>query len=205
MHLRINDVIVPKSEIDELGEVLANKALPVVAAEEGYRGLMYVADRTSGNCAIVSMWDTREAMDASEHAIASIRKAVLEAVTGTLNALIIADVMREVRTVDSQVGNRTRAVRVTARPGSADALLAFYDEEAVPRLQGQPGFLNARLIRDLDHDGKFIAVSHWENADALEDSEAISASLREKVASAVSGATVERVTTSKILLLERRN
>lgn len=205
MHLRINDVIVPKSQVDELGEVLSNKALPVVAAEDGYVGLLYTADRMTGSCAIVSMWETLDALEASERAVASIRSAVLEAVTGTLNSLTIADVVREVRATDSRVGNRTRAVRLTTRHGNDDALIAFYEAEAVPRLQSQPGFLNARLVRDLDHEGKFIAVSHWQDADALEDSDATSAGLREAVAEAVPGTVIDRVTTGKILLLERRS
>ena len=37
MHLRINDVTVSPARVDELGDVLSNKALPVVRAQKGYR------------------------------------------------------------------------------------------------------------------------------------------------------------------------
>jgi quinol monooxygenase YgiN len=203
MHLRINDVGVPTSEVDELAEVLSNKALPVVVAEPGCLGMLYAADRRTGDCAIVSMWDSRESLDQSERAIASIRSAVLSAVTGTLYRLIIADVLREVRTADTTVGSYSRVVRLHTRPGNAAALDEFYAEEAIPRLSEQAGFLNGRLVRDVQNDGAFIAVSHWTGPTALDASEANSKALRDRVAEAVPGTMIDKVTTSEILLFER--
>ncbi len=203
MHLRINDVTVAPGRVDELGEVVLNKALPVVAAESGYRGLTCSADRTTGNCAIVSLWDTREALDGSERAVASIRSATIDAVDATLNSLVIAEILREVRVGDSLVGTRTRAVRLSAPADSAEALVDFYDSEAVPRLKMQAGFLNARLIRDTANGEHFVAVSHWRHAAALEGSDVNSKALRELVTTAVPGASIEQVSTGEIILIER--
>jgi len=202
MHLRINEVTVSPARVDELGGVLSNKALPVVAEQNGCRGLLCAANRATGECAIVSMWDTRESLDASEEAIAYIRGETVDAVGAQLNSIMIAEVLREVRVLPSQVGSRSRVVRITSRGGSADQMLDFYDTEAVPRLEGQPGFLNARLIREVDNDERFAAVSHWIDAAALEASDKMSGSLREQVADVIAGTAIERVTTAEIILIE---
>lgn len=202
MHLRINEVTVSPARVDELGGVLSNKALPVVAEQNGCRGLLCAANRATGECAIVSMWDTRESLDASEEAIAYIRSETVDAVGAQLNSIMIAEVLREVRVLPSQVGSRSRVVRITARGGSADQMRDFYDTEAVPRLEAQPGFLNARLIRDVDNDERFAAVSHWIDAAALEASDKLSGSLREQVTDVIAGTAIERVTTAEIILIE---
>lgn len=202
MHLRINEVTVSPARVDELGGVLSNKALPVVMDQKGCRGLLCTASRATGDCAIVSLWDTRESLDASEQAIASIRTETVDVVGAKLNNIVIAEVLREVRVLPSQVGTRTRVVRITARGDSADQMLAFYDKEAVPRLESQPGFLNARLIREVDNDERFAAVSHWVDVAALEASDKLSGSLREQVADVVAGTAIERVSTAEIILIE---
>jgi len=202
MHLRINDVTVQKNRVDELGDVLTNKALPVVVAQKGCRGLLCAADRATGNCVIVSFWDSRKALDESEKAIASIRSATVDAVDAQLNNIVIAEVLREVMVRPTQVGSRVRAVAITAPAGSAKRMTEFYDAEAVPRLQKQSGLLNARLIRDLDTDGRYTAVSHWSDAGAFKASEQNSTALREQVAELIPGTTIERVTTPEIILIE---
>ena len=202
MHLRINDVTVSPARVDELGDVLSNKALPVVQAQKGYRGLLCTADRATGSCAIVSVWDSKEALDASEQAIAGIRSETVDAVAAELNSIQLAEVLREVRVSPSQVGSRARVVRLAAPAGSADKLAEFYDTVAVPRLESQSGFLSGRFVQILDEDGRFAAVSHWADAAALQSSEASSTALRDEVAQAVAGTSIEQVTTSEIILIE---
>ncbi len=66
-----------------------------------------------GNCAIVSAWESKEALDGSEQAIASIRSETVDAVAGQLNSIELAEVLREVRVSPSQVGSRTRVGAVS--------------------------------------------------------------------------------------------
>jgi quinol monooxygenase YgiN len=202
MHLRINDVTVSPARVDELREVLSNKALPVVMAQKGCQGLLCAADRATGNCAIVSLWDSMASLQASDEAIASIRSETVDAVNAQLNSVVIAEVLREVRLHPSQVGTRTRVVQLVAPAGNTDKMADFYQTEAVPRLEGQPGFLNARLIREVEQDGRFAAVSHWADATALASSEKNSTALRDQVAKAIAGTSIERASTSEIILTE---
>ena len=201
MHLRINDVTVSPARIDELGDVLSNKAEPVLRTQTGFQGLLCAADRATGNCAIVSFWDSKSSLDASEAAIASIRSETVDALDAELNSLDIAEVLREVRASPSTVGSRTRVVRIVSPAENADKLLAFY-EEVLPRLQSQEGFLSSRLIRNVDDQTRFAAVSHWADQSAVDASDATSAALRDAVANAVPVTTIERVTTSEIILIE---
>ena len=202
MHLRINDVTVSPTRVDELREVLSNKALPVVIAQKGCQGLLCAADRAAGNCAIVSLWDSKASLEASEKTIASIRSETIDTVDAQLNSVVIAEVLREVRVHPSQVGARTRVVRLTAPAGNTDKMVAFYETEAVPRLESQLGFLNARLIREVEQDGRFAAVSHWADAAALEASEKNSTALRDQVAKTIAGTSIEQVSSFEIILIE---
>jgi quinol monooxygenase YgiN len=202
MHVRINDVTVSADRVDELAQVLSDKALPVVMAQKGCQGMLCAADRATGNCAIVSMWNSRESLDASESAVAIIRSETVDVTDARLNRVMLAEVMREVRSRPSQVGSRSRVVRLAAPAGSTAQLVDFYDKEAVPRLQAQDGFLNARLIRDLDNDGEFAAVSHWTDAAALEASDTTSGTLRELVGRSIAGTTIEGVSAAEIILVE---
>jgi quinol monooxygenase YgiN len=81
-------------------------------------------------------------------------------------------------------------------------MLEFYETEAIPRLEAQAGFLNSRLIREVEHDGRFSAISHWADATALASSEKSSAVLREQVTKTIAGASIEQVSTAEIILLE---
>ena len=203
MHLRINDVTVSPARVDELCEVLSNKALPVVMAQKGCQGLLCAADRATGDCAIVSLWDSKASLQASEQAIASIRSETVDALNAQLNSVVIAEVLREVRLGPTRVGTRTRVVRLTAPAGNTDKMVDFYETEAVPRLEAQPGFLNGRLIREVEQDGRFAAVSHWADATALASSDKTSTALRDQVTKAIAGAAIERVSTAEIILTER--
>jgi len=205
MHLRINDVTVSPGRIDELGEVLSNKAQPVVMAQKGCQGLLCAADRATGNCAIVSLWDTKESLEASERAIASIRSATVDAVDAKVNSIVIAEVLSEVVDRPTRVGSRSRVVRFRAPAASTDKMVDFFETEAVPRLQAQPGFLNARLTRPVEDDGRLAAVSHWADTASLESSEKNSAALREQVAKTNAGTSIEGVSTAEIIVIERRS
>jgi quinol monooxygenase YgiN len=204
MHIRINDVTVSPARIDELGDVLSNKALPVVTNQKGCEGLLCAADRSSGNAFIVSFWDSQASLVASEKAIAAIRSETVDAVDATLNSIVIAEVLRELRVRPTQVGSRVRVVRFAAPAGKADKMLEFFETVAIPRLEGQLGLLSARLIRDVERDGSFSAVSHWADTAALESSEKNSVALREELAEAIPGASVEGVSTPEIILVELR-
>ena len=191
MHLRINDVTVPPARIDELAEVLSNKALPVVRAQKGYAVMSFAADRGTGSCAIVSAWDSKEALDASEQAIASIRGETVDAVAGKLNSIQLAEVLREVRVSPSQVGSRARVVRLAAPGGSADELVELgFDEmtdsaitlvewpERLPPREGPVLSIDLSLRPEFGEGSRFARISGTEGMRArLDRARAVRAAL----------------------------
>jgi quinol monooxygenase YgiN len=199
MFVRIDDVTVGAGRVDELRDVLSNNA-PVMIGQEGCEGLSCSADRATGSCAIVSLWDSKRSLERSAHTIAAIRTATVEAVDAELEGIVIAEVLREFKVRPTHVGAQARVVRIAAPAGKADGLVDFYDAEVVPRLRSQPGFLNSLLIRDLEHHGRFSAVSHWTDADALKSSDT-STAVREQITK--TGAAIERISTSEIILADR--
>jgi hypothetical protein len=72
--------------LDELRYAVVERTLPAVRRLEGFAGAVVLGDRQSGNVQVVVLWETEEAMDASEESAYWFRtysaEAADERVTG---------------------------------------------------------------------------------------------------------------------------
>jgi heme-degrading monooxygenase HmoA len=79
MHARMSTFAGPTNQSEEdlaqAKKVAEEQVMPAVRQLDGYRGLIYLADRTSGTSISVTLWDSEEAMRASEAAANKIRAA----------------------------------------------------------------------------------------------------------------------------------
>ena len=71
---------------------------------------------------------------------------------------------------------------------SLEEALRMFHEQALPAVQGQPGFHGVYLLADYTR-GKLLALSLWESEAAMRASDAVVAPAREQIAQA-SGALV---------------
>ena len=67
---------------------------------------------------------------------------------------------------------------------SLEEALRIFHEQALPAVQGQPGFQGVYLLADASR-GKLLALSLWESEDALRASEAAADPARAQVAQAL--------------------
>jgi heme-degrading monooxygenase HmoA len=76
---RVSRLEGPADKIDEGTRYAQEKILPGARQIEGWRGVLALADRASGKQALVTLWDSREAMQASEERANALRSQSAEA------------------------------------------------------------------------------------------------------------------------------
>jgi heme-degrading monooxygenase HmoA len=64
---------VPPDQIDAGVEYLRNSMLPEAKQVEGFRGMISMVERETGTAVTVTLWDSDEALQASEEAGAKLR------------------------------------------------------------------------------------------------------------------------------------
>ena len=94
MHVRVVTVTGAK-DIDGGVEFLEEKVKPR-SSQEGYRGFIASADREGGVFAVLSLWDTAEARDASEAALASSRQEAIGVIGGEMKVENFEQLVAEV-------------------------------------------------------------------------------------------------------------
>jgi heme-degrading monooxygenase HmoA len=82
-YLRVTRLSVPGDSIDGLIRDMRDDALPTVRGLAGFRALTVGVARETGECVIVSVWDTAEHRDASEPTIEQLRTRIFGAAGGT--------------------------------------------------------------------------------------------------------------------------
>ncbi len=66
MFARITKFEGSAGRLDELRYAVVERTLPAVRRLEGFAGTLVLADRQNGNVQVVVLWDSEEAMSASE-------------------------------------------------------------------------------------------------------------------------------------------
>jgi len=104
--VRINSANGDPDKVDAVAATIRNN-LPVLKAQKGFRSVVYGVDRQTGRSVTSTTWDTLEDLQASEHAVAGLRKDA--ATTGGAQGAI------EVEIFEGAVVDMTAAVAAGAR------------------------------------------------------------------------------------------
>ena len=67
MFARILRIQTHLDRIDEAAKLFKDQVIPSVKEIKGYRGSKYLADRKTGNCVLMTMWETEEDLLETEH------------------------------------------------------------------------------------------------------------------------------------------
>lgn len=89
MHARVSRLEGPPDRVDELSRIAAEWVAPSLTQIDGFRGILALADRQSGEVELVTLWESEEALHRSEEEADRLRGATAEAVEGE-----VADVGR---------------------------------------------------------------------------------------------------------------
>lgn len=66
MYTRVLIMKVETGRIDEASMLFEESVIPLCKDKKGYKGAYFLADRTTGKCNVITMWDSEEAMMATE-------------------------------------------------------------------------------------------------------------------------------------------
>lgn len=66
MHARILKIQTEVERTDEAAMLFEESVIPLCKQQNGYRGGVFLSDRKSGNAIVITLWNTKEEMLASE-------------------------------------------------------------------------------------------------------------------------------------------
>ncbi len=87
MFARVTTMQGSPDRIDEAARMLQEKAVPFARQLSGSKGVYWLADRQTGKGLVVALWESEEAMRASEAEIEPRRKETAQAVGATIESV----------------------------------------------------------------------------------------------------------------------
>ena len=96
MYARVSTVEVQPGRMDEVIDISRDSVLPAVQQQQGFRGGLWLTDRDANKIMIVSLWESREDMEAGE-ASGYYREQI-----GKFGGMLAGDVVREAYEVSIQ-------------------------------------------------------------------------------------------------------
>ncbi len=88
MHARVSSFQSPPEQLsDDAVETVRTKLLPRVREMDGYRGAIFLMDRDTGKSMTVTLWDSEEAMRASEEKANQVRGDAAQTTSGDIGSV----------------------------------------------------------------------------------------------------------------------
>lgn len=179
---------------------LRQGALPVLAAQQGYRGVTASANRSANVFGILSVWETEQDRASSDSALGKARQEALAVVGGDLtveNLEVAAAGAVKPITTDCKL----LVTRLSMEPTNVDEVVEFFKSEVFPVFKAQPGFCGLHNMIDRAT-GTAVVGSAWESHGAIDDYLAIQPE-RRKVAES-RGVRFDEQETRDILFAEMK-
>jgi len=84
MYARLTTLEAPPDRMDDATSVVQEQVLPQLQQMDGFKGFVALRDRGSGKLRGLALWESEEALHATDEAAARIRSGVQEATGGTI-------------------------------------------------------------------------------------------------------------------------
>lgn len=162
-------------------DMIRNEVLPAVQAMDGCIGLSMMADRKSGRCIVTSAWESKDAMHASDSAVAHLRERAGKLLGGEpyVEEWEIAALHRHHH---SHQGACARVVWMHGMPPATAEKIEqsrdFFKMVMLPTLEQTEGFCSASLFLD-PATMRTVSSVVWDSRAAMEASRDSAAKLKE--------------------------
>jgi hypothetical protein len=171
MHARIT-TISGVTRIDEGVQYLRDEVVRPVQEQVGYRGLTANCDREAGIVSVLTLWETREDLDASESAVEKVRREAATAFGGKTEFVeryeqTVAEVGQDPPTASTRLQIR----RIKMDPAKVDENVEFFKSSVVPEILATPGCQGLRQMIDRASGEGAVGIL-WADARAMEASNA---------------------------------
>jgi hypothetical protein len=84
MYARVTTLEGPPERVDDGTRHVREQVLPQLQQMDGFKGFIALSDRQSGKLLGVALWESEEALRATEEAVAGVRSGAAEATGGTV-------------------------------------------------------------------------------------------------------------------------
>ncbi len=84
MHARLTTLEAPPARMDDATRAVQEQVLPQLQQMDGFKGFIALGDSESGKLRGLALWESEEALRATDEAAARIRSGVQEATGGTI-------------------------------------------------------------------------------------------------------------------------
>jgi heme-degrading monooxygenase HmoA len=154
------------SDIEAGRGYVLEEALPILDAQNGFRGLSASCDLEGQLFGIMSLWETEQAREASDSALGKARIEAQKIVGGELAIENFEEESVEVRERPVP-GNSLIVVRVEMDPASIPENLAHFHAEIAPQIMSRPGFRSMRTMLN-PKTGLGLTGTVWDSLAAME-------------------------------------
>lgn len=172
----------PRSVYDGIAYV-RDEVMSAVVTMDGCVGLSMLADREDGRCIVTTAWADEHAMRSSAEGMRTLRDRAAEVFGDqpTVQEWEIAFLHRAYETRD---GACARVVWSRTVPGLVERTIDAYRVSLLPRLEEMPGFCSISLMVSRA-EGLAVSATVYEDRRSLDQTRAISATLRDDFALAM--------------------
>lgn len=189
MYVRATRVQSPPDGIEKGIAYFKEKVVPAVKAAPGNAGAVLLVDRKTGSAVGITMWETVQALNASEQLGITSRTQSAAAMGGSIVNVERFEQVIQDRAQPPKAGVFVRLNTVAGTPERIDNAIKFI-EKSLPVLRTQKGY--RALLMNVDRmTGRGTVASVWDTRADLEASEAKASGLRRDAADAAGAADVK--------------
>ncbi len=190
MYLRATRVQSPPDAIEKGIAYFKEKVVPAAKAAPGNAGAVLLVDRKTGSAVGLTLWETAQALSASEQLGITTRTQSAAAMGGSIVNVERFEQVIQDRAQPPKAGVFVRLNTVAGTPERIDNAIRFMEKQALPVLRTQKGY--RALLMNVDRmTGRSTVATVWDTRADLEASEAKVGGLRRDAADAAGAADVK--------------
>jgi heme-degrading monooxygenase HmoA len=160
------------NNIDHGVEYLRDVVVPQLQQQRGFRAVHASGDRAAGTFSVLTLWDTREDLDASESAGEKLRTESLAVLGGSKPTVErFEQTVEEYGLQRPTSSSRLQITWLKMDPALVDDNLEFFKASVLPEISSTPGFQALRQLIDR-RTGEGAVGIVWADHETLQASEA---------------------------------
>ena len=164
-------ISVTGADVSAAARFLEDTAAPVIAAQPGFEQIAASGDRSRGILSIITVWASRKDLEASDAALADLRREGLAAFGGEMTVQVFEQVASGVGEMPPQPGCVLRLVGYHIDPARIDELVSWFRSDLLPGMLATPGLRGVRNLVDRETGEGRVGVVYSDTR-AMESGEA---------------------------------
>ena len=185
-------------DIDAGVKFAQETVLPILQAQNGYRGMTASADRAGRILGFLSLWETAADREASDSALAKTREEARQIVGGELSIENFEEQVVEISEPPG-IGSRLLLTRLSMDPTKVKENVEFFKAQVAPQIKAGGGFRALRNMID-PKTGNGVVGTVW--ADEAAATAAANDALARREQGQTRGVTFGDMSQREILLVD---